>query len=147
MIEEDIVAPDNTFTTVLAGLPFSPATENGRGFLPPIMRTTGHFLYLLGRLSDTPTRRPTDNQISEELSSIQSHMAEFTIPTYLSEQATSHVSLFKNLCDMLIENLIGWDSETRILNLRSLSNRIIQLTASLDREILGLRDSDAGQSL
>ncbi len=136
-----------TFAENILALPFNPTTENGKGFLPALMRASGHFLYLLGRLSDTPTRRPTDIQIREEIDSIKLHLTDFEVPDFLSEQAKTYVGAFSNSFTSLDTEIAEWDSDTRIANLRSLANRTIQLTAFLDREILGMRDSDPGQSL
>lgn len=136
-----------TFEDIAATLPFTPSTEQGRGFLPPMTRAIGHLLYLLGRISDTPTRRPTDNQITEEISAIQLHFTEFTVPDFMTENTTSYVNNFKALLDSTAENLVSWDEDTRKSNLTILNNRAIEVMKHLDREILGITDSDAGQNL
>ncbi len=136
-----------TFDEAIVQLPYNPVTESGRGFLPPFSRAVGHILYLLGRLSDTPTRRPTDNQIRQEIDSIKVHFGGFFVPDYLSEQAKTHVMNWRIAFDALDTEIAGWDGDTRIANLQKLQNRTIQLFAFLDREVLGLRDSDPGQEL
>lgn len=136
-----------TFDEAIATLPYTPTTEYGRGFLPAFMRAAGHFLYLLGRLSDTPTRRPTDNQIRQEIDSIKRHFENFTVPEYFSEQARTHVTNFQQAFDALDTEIGDWDADVRIANLQKMQNRTLQLMAFLDREMLGIRDSDPGQEL
>ena len=136
-----------SFSETISQLPFTPATDHGRGFLPPFMRAGGHLLYLLGRLTDTPTRRPTDNQIRQELDSMNLHFTSFVVPEYMSEQARTHVSNFQSALTALNTEIEEWDMDTKVSNLLQLSNRLLQLMAFLDREALGLRDSDAGQEL
>lgn len=135
------------FSDSIATLPFTPTTDHGRGFLPPFMRAGGHLLYLLGRMTDTPTRRPTDNQIKEELDSLNRHFENFVVPDYMSEASKTHVSNFTLALADLNSEIEGWDLDTKIANILQLSNRLMQFMAFLDREALGLRDSDAGQEL
>lgn len=136
-----------TFEEAVSLLPFSPSTENGKGYLPPLMRGIGHLLYLAGRISDTPTRRPTDNQIREELDSIKRHFEGFSVPDYFSAQGKLHSSNFMEAFNALDAEIIEWDVDSRVSHLAQLNNRALQLMAFLDREILGIRDSDAGQAL
>jgi hypothetical protein len=42
---------------------------------------------------------------------------------------------------------VSWDEDTRKTNLTILNNRAIEVMKHLDREILGITDSDAGQNL
>ena len=135
------------FEQSIQELTFTPATENGRGFLPAIMRASGHFLYILGRLSDTPTRRPTDNQIRAEIDAVKLHFADMTVPDYMSSSAHTQITNWRAAFNDLDEEIIGWDNDVRISNLQMLTNRTMQLRANLDREILGIRESDPGQSL
>jgi hypothetical protein len=136
-----------TFEEALAELPFTPTTDSGRGFLPVFQRAVGHFLYVLGRLTDTPTRRPTDNQIREEIDSIKLHFTDLIIPDYMSTRSKTYIENFQNAFNILDAEIESWDAETRVNNLRSLDNRAIQLMAFLDREVLGIDNSDPGQSL
>ena len=135
------------FSEITAGISFSPATSQGRGFLAPLARTTGHFLYLLGRMSDTVSRRPTENQITQELESLNEHLSDLVIPDYLSTSTKERMEVFKRGIEIIRNDFLSWGEEERINNLRSFCNRIIQIQVHLDREILGLTDSDAGQSL
>jgi hypothetical protein len=135
------------FSEILTSLPFTPATTQGRGFFGPLNRTTGHFLYLLGRTSDTISRRPTDNQITEELNALSEHLSEFVVPDYMSQRAKDYVATFLEGVQNIRDNFLSWDEETRINNLRSFCNRISQIHVFLDREVLGIPNSDAGQSL
>lgn len=135
------------FSEEIAALPFSPSTEHGRGFFPPFMRAGGHLLYLLGRLTDTPTRRPTDNQIRQELDSLKLHFQNFVVPEHMSAQARTNVEAYQRAFNALDTEIEGWDMEAKVANILMLSNRLMQLMAFLDREALGLRDSDAGQEL
>lgn len=136
-----------TFEEILAALPYAPRTEHGEGFLAPLARTTGHLLYLLGRLADTPTRRPTDNQITEELSSLSEHLSSFAIPEYMSTAAKNETTAFLSGVHFIRDHFMEWEPDDRITRLRDFDNRVIALHSRLDREVLGIRASDPGQSL
>lgn len=136
-----------SFEENIQKISFIPQTENGRGFLPPILRISGHFLYLLGRLSDTPTRRPTENQIRQELDAVSNHLTDFTIPTFLSQTSKDILYAMLSAQEDLKAEFFSWNEEAQISNLRSLANRLVEVLVLLDREVLGLRDSDSGASL
>ncbi len=135
------------FTDTITAVPFTPSTVAGRGFLPILTRIGGHFLYLLGRLSDTATRRPTDNQIREEFDSIKPHIESFILPDYLTQRSKDRVNAFFTAFHEMDAEIGEWDLDTRIENVRMMANRATELMACLDREVLGIRDSDSGQSL
>lgn len=135
------------FADTISGIPFTPSTSNGRGFLPPLVRLEGHLLYLLGRLTDTPTRRPTDNQIREEFDSIRPHLESFSLPVYFTQATKDRVNNFLTAFNEMDAEIGDWDYDTKIANLRMLANRGVDLLPVLDREVLGIRDSDAGQAL
>lgn len=135
------------FADTIATIPFNPATEEGKGFLPTFFRAGGHLLYLVGRLYDTPTRRPTDNQVEQEFEAMTRHLAEITVPDFMSEQAKTYVTNFLASFNSLKEEYFAWEEQARKDNLVMLANRGIQIASFLDREILGLRDSDPGQSI
>ena len=136
-----------TFEEAIATIPFTPSTEQGRGYLPPFMRAGGHLLYLLGRLSDTPTRRPTDNQVRSELDSLKLHFDNFIVPDYMSNRAKELTQNWRNAFDALDTEILGWEQDTRITNLQMLENRLMAVVSFMDREILGIQNSDPGNQL
>src|SRR5690242_13395776 len=98
-----------SFSEAITALPFTPSTDHGRGFFPPFMRAGGHLLYLLGRMTDTPTRRPTDNQIRQELDSLKLHFQNFVIPDTMSAQAVTNVEAFQTAFNALDAEIGEWD--------------------------------------
>jgi hypothetical protein len=134
------------FTEQLALLPFSASTPNGRGFLPPIVRSLGHILYLVGCIAD-PTVEVTNDQAIVELGHASTHWNARTTPANLSTITATYAANIHRLIELAIEEYGDWTDETRITNLRNVTNRILQFTAALDREYAGIRDSDPGSSL
>lgn len=137
---------NSTYLEEITRIPFEATTISGTGLLGQLNRVTGHVLYIMGRLLDPASRRPTENQILEEVSSIREHMVSFVIPDYLSKRSVEYLEYLVNSLTRLESEFAGWDEETRVSNLKILCNRIAFISSMLDRDALGI-SSDPGRSL
>lgn len=134
------------YNNVLGRMSFSATTANGRGFLPPFVRGIGHLLYLMGRISDSRARNQTF--IETELQATRNHWASIHRPhTAMSESSVRAFDGLADLLDLLIANIASFEDEDKIEAIRGLVNRALFFTATLDRELIGLRDSDAGYDI
>lgn len=134
------------FADTIRQLPFTPTTARARGFLPPIMRGTQHILYLLGCIAEE-AMPVTDQQAEQELTHASEHFAAIAQTGFVSNAVADRAALIRTAVNEARTEFPAWNADARIANLRDLANRSAQLCADLDRELVGLRDSDAGSSL
>lgn len=135
------------FDDIINGLAFSPSTEQGRGFMAPIMRTAGHILNLVISVGED-TWDISEDDIRQDIVDTKAHWD--TIDTgdiHFSTAANEYRDGITNSFAALEAQFMEWTPEERINRLRNLANRITQYGAMLDREVLGIRNSDAGSSL
>lgn len=136
-----------TFATDLALLPFAPAKPEATGFLPPIARALGHLLFVLEHVAAERTPALPDDELLGELTHARDHWNVLDANGTLSAatlQTSNHVAA---ALTSAVDEFNGWDHDTRIRNLRDLAHRLVAFTVVLDRELLGLRNSDAGHAL
>lgn len=134
------------FTDTLATLPFTPQTPNGSGFFPPMLRAMGHVLYLTACLADENIE-VTDEQAGTELSAAITHWGERTGTENVSTDATTQADRIASLLFEAREEFSGWPEADKLNNIRGIAQRIVGYAAFLDRELVGLRDSDPGSTL
>lgn len=134
------------FSDTIRLLPFNGRTEQGAGFFPPMVRAMGHLLVLLQYVGD-PDHEVTDDEITNELTAASTHWDARTITANVSATAVDRAELISAAISEAIQEFGEWDENARIGGLRDLSHRILQYTADLDRELVGLPGSDAGTSL
>jgi hypothetical protein len=134
------------FADTLRTLPFTPQTPNGRGFIPPMLRASVHTLFLAACLADENVTVSTEEAL-DELRHAQTHWTARTDTTAVSTATRERATTIQTALTEAIAEFEGWDENTRINNIRDLGHRIAQFTADLDREVVGLTDSDAGTSL
>lgn len=134
------------FTETMAQLPYTPRTQQASGFIPPLLRAMGHILYLLGVLSDDKTE-VSDEEAVTELTHAREHWNARAETSAVSAAAVERAALIRTALNEAVAEFTGWNADQRTANLRDLNNRILQYTADLDRELVGIRDSDPGSSL
>lgn len=134
------------FTATIAALPGHAKTADAKGFLPPFIRGMGHLLYLL---ADTAATEPklTIAEVEEELKDAEAHWTNFNGKDVLSTPARDQLGLLNTAITEALVEWEGWDAATRTRNMRDLVNRAVGFSVTLDRELLGLTDSDAGHNL
>lgn len=141
-----VATTPETFAQALAQIPFTANTQNGAGFLPPMMRAIGHVLYVVGCVADE-TIPVTDADVIAELEAAGEHWNARTPTTAISTSAAARATALGTLIEYARLEYAGWPETEREGNLRSLANRLYDFTAFLDRELTGLTGSDAGSLL
>ncbi len=134
------------FADTLKELPFTPRTPNGSGFLPPMFRASTHINFLLACIADEKVT-VDDAEALDELKQAKTHWDARVITPALSTGITAYSTLIGKALDETIAEYGKWKPEQRIANLRDLGHRIAQMSANLDRELVGNREADAGTSL
>jgi hypothetical protein len=134
------------FVDTIRSLTYAPRTPNASGFLPPLLRAMGHIMFLDACLAD-PDVTVTEENALEELRHAETHWNARATTTAISTATANKSAAIGIAITEAIAEYPGWDENTRIGNLRDLTHRIVQYAADCDRELVGLRDSDAGTTL
>ena len=147
------------FSALNEKLIYTPKTSEGKGFLPPLLRALTHITYALGIAEDelpkTKTGSTTEDKkikdvmskVKEELAGAMSHFEKVEITDAFSSVAKDQLILYRKTVDAAQTEFDTWDRDTQINNLTSLVNKLLGISAMLDRELIGLRDSDPGSNL
>jgi hypothetical protein len=140
-------------------LVYTPKTSEGKGFLPPFLRALTHITYGLGIAEDelpkTKTGSATEDKkiketmtkVKEELTGAISHFEKVEVTDAFSSVAQDQLMIFKKALGAASAEFENWDRDTQINNLTALVNKLLGISAMLDRELIGLRDSDPGSNL
>ena len=134
------------FNDTIQGLTFNGRTPNGTGFLPPRWRAMGHVIHLMGMLNEENVE-VTEGDAIAELQEANTHWASALDTEAVSTATRDYARGVGTAIFEAIEEYPGWTEEQRINNLRNLDQRMAQFTALLDRELVGIRDSDPGTAL
>lgn len=133
-----------TFEEAIATIPYSPRQTAASGLLPPIMRALNHVTFLASWLADE-TAPPTDELALTELTAAKEHWNVRALPGVLSAATNQALAQYGIALDAASTEYISWETrETRLTNIRKLANHGAGLCAALDRELIGIRDSDPG---
>lgn len=134
------------FADTMKTLPFTPRTPQGSGFFPPIFRASQHILFLLACVADenVPVE---DGEAVGELQQAMEHWNARAKITTVSTASLDRANILGTAIAEAAGEYTAWTPENRTANLRDLANRIAQFSADLDRELVGLRDSDPGTTL
>lgn len=145
------------FADLNTKLVYTPKTAEGKGFLPPLMRALTHITYALGLSDDDlPKTKAEKNydaiekMIKEEIDEAIKHFDKVEIPDstdIFSSIATDQVKTYHKALKALSAEFSDWDKDTKVNNLTSLVHKLMGICAMLDRELVGLRDSDPGSNL
>ena len=144
--EERMATATPNFEAQMSAANIYAVTDNGRGFLPPLMRAYGHILYLAGRQAESPTRKPTDEEALAEFSHGLLHFAEVNTQN-LSTESVNKLNAAHTAWITAQQEVVGWSAAERETNFIKLANLLVHVMTKLDRELLGLRDSDIGAFL
>ena len=135
---------------------YNATSTNARGLIAPLIRASGHILFLLAALDhmeQNPTATPlmTEEEQINEFRHAQTHLDAENLPTLaiLSEAARGRLIYLSTYVASAARNYETWTPEQRMDITREFANRIAGLGASLDRELAGVSagESDAGTSL
>jgi hypothetical protein len=137
-----------SFADDIARIPYNPRGTDAAGFLAPMFRTVGHLLMALNATADETLREHTnDEEILTELRDARTHWDAVNWNEALSTATATTVTAFGGALGSAAEEFPNWDEQTRIRNIRDLANRSAAIASVLDRELVGLRDSDPGYAL
>lgn len=138
------------FNAALETIPYSPAQSDARGLLAPLMRASGHILYLIGATAEEKHVVMPEEE-KNELTAAAAHLADTSLLTLpvISDEANRHIKTFVTAVGIARDNFEGWSPEDRTTALRNLANRAAGLGAFLDRELTGINpaQSDPGSAL
>lgn len=135
-----------TFATNLAELPNAARQPDASGFLPPIFRAAGHLLFVLAATAGDE-QAISEEEALTELRHAAGHWDAIDGLESLSETSAAIVQRFGVTLADAIAEWTDWNADQRTRNIRDLSNRVASFAVSLDRELVGLRNSDAGTRL
>lgn len=134
-----------TFATDLAAIPYAPKETQAKGFLPPIARAIGHTIFVLEAIA--AEREIPAEEMKGELTHAQEHWHAINHGGAISATTIAAIENIGKAFDSAVTEFDAWNKDQRVRNLRDLYNRVAAYTATLDRELLGLRDSDPGHQL
>jgi hypothetical protein len=132
------------FDTIMAANPVYGTTEKGRGFLPPLLRGYGHAVFLSSWQAST--KKPTDEQIADELKQGREHANLINI-SMVSTAAQESLKRIAEAWSAVEREFRAWTPAQREKNFVNLANLTLHSLVRLDRELLGLRESDIGNTL
>ena len=135
-----------TFAADIAAIPYDPTSPDATGFLAPVLRASGHLLFALAAHSD-PDTTLTDEEILGEIQHAKGHWDAIYHGQALSTAADIKVQAFGLALQSALNEFEGWDDATRSSNLRQLAHGIVGLGTLLDRELVGLTNSQPGYAL
>lgn len=135
-----------TFKELNDKLPYSPQTPNGRGFLPPFLRAVGHLLYGLGRVTDSKEKDKFDF-LKVEIKDAVEHFSSLEVNSAFSVKAKENLVGLTEALEAYQREYEGWAEEERLSNMRNLVNKALGIASALDRELIGIRNSDPGSAL
>jgi len=138
---------------------YAPKTSEGKGFLPPFLRALTHVTYALGISEDELPKikngsatedkkiKETMAKVKDELTAAYSHFEKVEVTDAFSSEAQTQLITYKKVLNAAMAEFEDWDRDTKITNLTSLVHKLVGISAMLDRELIGLRDSDPGSNL
>ena len=138
-----------SFQSEITVIPFGPGATNATGILAPIIRASGHILYLYGALAE-PGYVLTDEEAVIELTHAADHLnqtrnvAEAAPISYI---AKTYIAAFCSATKFALAEWSEWNTDDRGSHLRDLANRAAAIGAYLDNELAGVGLSDPGSSL
>lgn len=135
-----------TFAEDLAALPIHATQPQAAGFLPPLLRAQGHLMLVLVQVADE-NATPDEDELLTELKDARDHWAAINAGDALSATATTALQNYADCLNDAIDEFQDWETKDRIKNVRDLASRAASLAVVLDRELVGLTDSDGGYNL
>lgn len=137
------------FREVIAAIPFNPTGDTATGLVAPIMRATGHILYVIGAFAE-PDYVLSDEEVQRELTDANAHLSGTTATAQdapISAAIRAQIINFVNAVHYAAEEYPEWPTEERGPNLASLANAATALGTLFDAELAGVTDSNPGRSL
>ena len=136
-----------TFATDIAKIPFAARGTNAAGFLPPIFRAATHILFAAAAMADPREDLITDEEVLGELNTAKGLWDVIATTEALSTPTAQLVTDFGACLTSAHAEFTGWTTDQKHSNFRDLANRVAAITATLDRELIGIRDTDPGYQI
>lgn len=134
------------FVETIEKIEYRPTSQQGTGFLPPIVRGSLHVLFLMAAINDEKIEVSQEDAITE-LTAARDHFNSRMFVTSVSGVTLGKVDTLAMAIEEAITEYKDWDDKVRTKNLQDLSNRIVQVASDLDRELIGIRESDPGTQI
>lgn len=141
------------FIATLTSIPYVPRQVMARGIVAPILRATGHLLFVYAVLSlpeDSQTILTEEEQINELLHAKEhTDISTLTDLQTLSTAVQGQIATFSEGVHVLHAEYPAWTRDERQAALLAITNRAAGLGVVLDRELAGVPAdrSDPGSSL
>jgi hypothetical protein len=111
-----------------------------------MIRGMSHVIYLVGVLDDEVSTVAEAEAVTELQHALEHwHAREHT--TYISDAAAAQADTLELALTQALNEYASWSVDLRVGHLRNLVQRYFQFLANLDRELVGLTNSDPGSSL
>lgn len=134
------------FAEDIALIPFAPRGTNAAGFLPPMFRTIGHLMLVLEATAEETIELP-DTELQGELDHAWEHWNAIPGDAPISAASRDLIRHYGTALVSARDEFTGWDHDQRIRHIRDLANRTVAVAAALDRELVGITDTDPGYTL
>ena len=142
------------FTTALNAIPYSPRQAQAKGIIAPLIRSSGHILFLTACLSAMAVPEAaaimTEEEAIDELRQASAHVDPANIPRTIefSTRGAELLAVYTGAINTAVAGYHDWTAADRLTACRNLSNRAAALGAFLDREFTGIpeAESDPGSS-
>ena len=128
-------------------IPYTPRTDYGSGFLPPLVRAFTHSLFIIGaNHNDWPM---TNEQAVHEITELRRHLQGLhTIDDLLSAQTKEYLNVWKKHTDDLYAELdegFKADPDNATIAqykpiIKTYAEQTFGLLSALDKELAGLSD-------
>ncbi len=135
-----------TFADELKKIPFSAKTKEGQGFLPPFIRAMNHLLTISQFVQDSK-KKDKAPFVVEELTHANHHLVKLNVGSFLSSKVKDSLVAFGKLMLVAQTEASTWTDEQVVENCWALMDRGTMICSMLDRELIGLGDSDPGSQL
>lgn len=144
------------FTQLAQQLPFAPRGQNAVGLLTCLTRAVGHIGIVAiatahmnsgTEAAELPTPLLSDDEVVNEITHAKEHWDVHTTPGSISTATAAKLDTFDGLLTTAAAEFADWDTRTRADNARTLYNAAAALATDLDRDLVGIRNSDPGSSL
>lgn len=134
------------FADTIRALPFTGRVQQATGFLAPMVRAMGHILFLMGCVADADVT-VNAGEAEAELDHAVEHWNARANTEAVSTASRDRATAIGTALTEARAEWPNWNDEQRVANLRDLAQRILQYCADLDRELVGIRESDPGTAL
>lgn len=135
-----------SFVEQINSIQYNPTEAAATGIVAPLIRASGHLLYLLAEMSEH-AEGIDDESAKREITEAAEHF-NWPIPEsdIISRLTREQIGHFKSALTIANDEWDNWTPEDRIQNLKSLAHRAAGIGTQLDWEYAGVIGSNPGRS-